>query len=119
MEGSGERTDRLCFLSLSVQVARKVWLGKWNTKRDREPDKSDETGFKSFLISKYEKRTWYVDPKEVVKEEKTTPKLEPKLAPPPSTKVQLSLYVLTMINVLHVCRPLPLLSVPGEGPSLE
>lgn len=70
------------------QLARKVWLGKWNSKRDREPDKSDENAFKNFLISKYERRTWYVDPKEAVKkEEKTTPKPEPKLLPPPTSKV--------------------------------
>lgn len=76
------------FSSPPSQISRKIWLGKWNSKRDREPDKSDEAAFKGYLVSKYERRSWYVDPKEAVKEEeRSTPKPEPKLAPPPSVKV--------------------------------
>lgn len=71
-----------------MQVSRAVWLGKWNPKRDREPDKKDEVAFKEFLIAKYERKNWYCSPAEVKKEEKELPKPEPKLQPPPpSNKV--------------------------------
>jgi len=81
----------LWLLPLS-QSARRIWLGKWNSKRDREPDKADESAFKNFLIAKYERKSWYVDPKEALKEETNTePKPEPKLNPPPSSKVGLYL----------------------------
>lgn len=67
-----------------------MWLGKWNPKRDREPDKSDENAFKQYLISKYERRSWYRSPSEPTKEDtgKTETKPEPKILPPPSSKVR-------------------------------
>ena len=62
-------------------------MGRWNPRRDRDPDKKDEVAFKEFLISKYERKHWYVSPAELKKETKESPKPEPKLQPPPSSKV--------------------------------
>ena len=63
-------------------------MGGWNPTKDREPDKKEEQAFKQFLISKYERKTWYKSPELVLKEEQTAtvqaPKAEPKLTPPPS-----------------------------------
>ena len=73
----------VCFFSL--QASRAIWLGKWNPKRDRDPDKRDEVAFKEFLITKYERKNWYCTPAEIKKEEKELPKPEPKLQPPPSS----------------------------------
>ena len=64
----------------------------WNPRRDKEPDKKDEIAFKDFLVSKYERRVWYVNPSEVRKKEDKveSPKPEPKLQPPPAaSKVRL------------------------------
>lgn len=81
-------TEHTILLFWCIQVSRAVWLGKWNPKRDREPDKKDEVAFKEFLIAKYERKSWYCSPAEVKKEEKELPKPEPKLQPPPpSNKV--------------------------------
>lgn len=67
-------------------------MGNWNHSRDREPDKKEEHAFKEFLISKYERKQWYKSPADVKKEEETVPapaKPEPKIQPPPSTKVHI------------------------------
>ena len=66
-------------------------MGRWNQRHDKEPSKKDEVAFKEFLISKYERKQWYRDPVDVKRERDsdagTTPAAEPKLLPPPSTKV--------------------------------
>ena len=68
-------------------------MGRWNPRQDKEPSKKDELAFKEFLISKYERRQWYHSPAEVKKERETndntasSPAVEAKLLPPPSTKV--------------------------------
>ena len=77
--------------SATCQVARKVWMGMWNSARDREPDKKEEQAFKQFLISKYERKQWYKSLAEVKMEESAAAgqasKAEAKLQPPPSSKV--------------------------------
>lgn len=68
-------------------------MGTWNPSRDREPDKKEEQAFKQFLISKYERKQWYKSLAEVKMEESAAAtagqenKPEPKLQPPPSTRV--------------------------------
>jgi hypothetical protein len=44
-------------------------MGKWDPKKDREPDKKNEVAFKEYLMAKYQRKTWYKSPSEVKKEE--------------------------------------------------
>ena len=83
------------FKLVIVQVARKVWLGNWNSSKDREPDKKEEQAFKEFLITKYERRQWYKSPSEVRREEEVNkpaatakPLAEVKIQPPPGSRVR-------------------------------
>ena len=71
-----------------------IWMGNWDSRRDREPDKKDEQAFKEYLRDKYERKKWYKDPNEVKKEiaSKNTdttltskPATIPTLPPPVST----------------------------------
>lgn len=85
-----------------------MWLGNWNPAKDRETDKKEEQLFKEFLITKYERRQWYKSPAEVKREEAATKtevvKAEPKLQPPPSTKVSLSHYLISVCLFEVLCR---------------
>lgn len=72
-------------LLIVLQVAKRSWMAKWDTKKDREPDKKNEVAFKEYLISKYERKTWFKSLSEVKREEQEqvkTPTEQPKLAPP-------------------------------------
>ena len=67
-----------------------MWLGKWNSAKDREPNRKEEDLFKEFLCTKYERRQWYKSPTQVRKDEASKSevvKTETKLLPPPSSKV--------------------------------
>ena len=75
-------------------MAKKTWSGKWDPKKDREPDKKNEVAFKEYLISKYERRSWYRSPAEVKKEEQqAAPTADQAKLPPPTTSVKVSVDV--------------------------
>ena len=78
-------------------MAQKIWSGKWDSKKDREPDKKNEVAFKEYLISKYERKTWYRSPAEVKKEEQeATPTADQAKLPPPTTSVKVSGHLLKL-----------------------
>ena len=62
-------------------------MGKWNPRKDREPDKKNEVAFKEYLIAKYERKAWYRSPADIKKEEQqATPTTEQtKVLPPPTS----------------------------------
>ena len=92
-----------------LQLAHAVWMGRWNPRQDKEPSKKDGVGFKEFLISKYERKQWFRNPAEVRKErekDSSAAAPEPKLLPPPSTKVHVyTVQVMAMFPIF----PVPLL----------
>ena len=72
-----------------LQVAQKTWMGKWDPKKDREPDKKNEVAFKEYLMSKYQRKTWYKSPAEVKKDEQqVTPATGQVKIQPPTTSVK-------------------------------
>lgn len=77
--------------SLPFQMARMIWMGRWDPRRDREPSKKDEQAFREFLRDKYERKKWYRDPSEVKRDlaskspeaaTSVTPTSLPSLPPP-------------------------------------
>ena len=73
-------------------MARMIWMGRWDPKRDREPTKKDEQAFKEFLRDKYDRKKWYRDPSEVKKDiasksPDATPTSPPTSLPTPPTQV--------------------------------
>ena len=70
------------------QVANQVWLGRWDPKQDREPDKKNPVTFKEYLVAKYERKQWYTEPGEHKEEPKAvaTPPTQSKLPGPPKVK---------------------------------
>ena len=42
-----------------LQASKAKWLGKWDPKKDREPDNKDDQQLVQFLREKYERRKWY------------------------------------------------------------
>lgn len=66
-------------------MANQVWLGRWDPKQDREPDKKSAVVFKEYLVAKYERKQWYVEPGERREEPKAvgTPPTQSKLPAPP------------------------------------
>ena len=96
----------------SLQLAHAIWMGRWNPRQDKEPSKKDEVAYKEFLIAKYERKQWYRSAAEVKREREKesgsgTPPVEPKLLPPPSTKVTscvalLHVYILYIQLSVHV-----------------
>ena len=76
---------------MALQIAKRSWMAKWDSKKDREPDKKNEVAFKEYLIAKYERKSWYKSPSEVKREEQqqqaSTPTEQPKI-PPPTTSVK-------------------------------
>lgn len=64
-------------------------MGKWDSKKDREPDKKNEVAFKEYLIAKYQRKTWYKSPTEVKKDEQqVTPATGQVKIQPPTTSVK-------------------------------
>lgn len=83
-----ERPILTAYLALNLQVANQVWLGRWDPKQDREPDKKNPVVFKEYLIAKYERKQWYTEPGEH-REEPTavsTPPTQSKLPGPPKVR---------------------------------
>ena len=79
-------------------------MGRWNTRQDKEPSKKDEVAYKEFLIAKYERKQWYRNHADVRKEREPdngAPAPEPKLLPPPSTKVCVRVPLSPHIFTLH------------------
>lgn len=77
-----------------LQVAKKTWMGKWDPKKDREPDKKNEVAFKEYLIAKYERRSWYKSAADIKKEEQqASPTTDQTKLPTPTTSVKVHVYV--------------------------
>ena len=64
-------------------------MGKWDPKKDREPDKKNEVAFKEYLIAKYERRSWYKSAADIKKEEQqAAPATDQTKLPTPTTSVK-------------------------------
>ena len=86
-------------------MAKKTWMGKWDTKKDREPDKKNEVAFKEYLIAKYERKSWYRSPAEIKREaeQQVTPTADQAKLPPPTTSVKVPLFHMVMYMCVCVC----------------
>ena len=94
-----------CIYMCVLQFAQAIWMGHWNPRHDREPNKKDEIAYKDFLIAKYERKQWYQAAevkKEKEKDNVSTQPVEPKLQPPPSVKVDF-VTTLPKMHVIYIC----------------
>lgn len=91
-------------------MARMIWMGRWDPRRDREPSKKDEQAFREFLRDKYERKKWYRDPSEVKRDlalkspeaaTSVTPTSLPSL-PPPTQQVRW-VYIISLLFPLSHC----------------
>lgn len=88
-----------------LQMAKKTWMGKWDPKKDREPDKKNEVAFKEYLIAKYERKSWYKSAADIKKEEQqAAPATDQTKSPSPTTSVKVCLCTLSKYVILCVCQ---------------
>ena len=80
-------------------MAKMVWMGTWDPRKDREVDSKDEQRMKDFLRDKYERKKWYRDPGDIKKDSSSKSPETVSTSPLPLPPSKVCMYVINM----YVC----------------